>query len=54
MKFNILVVVIEFLVMNKIMYMKWGGDYVLVGLVEKIYDLGIILDKDWGLGVVVG
>lgn len=42
------------LVTNKTMYTKRGGDYVSVGPAEKIYDPGIILDKDRGLGAVVG
>lgn len=51
---NTPVVATEFLVTNKTMYTKRGGDYVSVGPAEKIYDPGIILDKDRGLGAVVG
>lgn len=54
MKPNTPVVATEFLVTNKTMYTKRGGDYVSVGPAEKIYDPGIILDKDRGLGAVVG
>ncbi len=43
----------EFLVTNKTMYTKEGGSYVSVGPAVKIYDPGIILDKDRGLGAVV-
>lgn len=44
----------QFLVTNKIMYTKQGdGRYTEVGPAEKIYDPGIILDKDKGLGNVV-
>lgn len=48
MKPNTPVVATEFLVTNKTMYTKRGGDYVSVGPAEKIYDPGIILDKDRG------
>jgi LppX_LprAFG lipoprotein len=45
----------QFLVTNKTMYTKnEAGAYASVGPAEKIYDPGIILDKDRGLGSVVG
>lgn len=43
----------EFLVTNKIMYTKKDGAYTSLGPAEKIYDPGIILDKDRGLGAAV-
>ncbi|BBX73953.1 putative diacylated glycolipid transporter LprF [Mycobacterium shinjukuense] len=44
----------QFLVTNKTMYTKGdGGGYTSVGPAEKIYDPGIILDKDRGLGAAV-
>ncbi len=44
----------EFLVTNKTMYTKnESGGYTSVGPAEKIYDPGIILDKDKGLGNVI-
>jgi LppX_LprAFG lipoprotein len=44
-----------FLVKDKTMYTKddAGGTYASVGPAEKIYDPGIILDKDKGLGAVI-
>jgi hypothetical protein len=45
----------QFLVTNKTMYIKDdAGKYTSVGPAEKIYDPGIILDKDKGLANVVG
>jgi len=45
----------DFLVTNKTMYTKTEtGAYVSVGPAEKIYDPGIILDKDKGLGSAIG
>lgn len=44
----------DFLVSNKTMYTKKDGTYNSVGPAERIYDPGIILDKDRGLGAVVG
>ena len=45
----------QFLVTNKTMYTKNdAGAYTSVGPAEKIYDPGIILDKDKGLGNVIG
>ncbi len=45
----------QFLVKDKTMYTKDDkGAYTSVGSAEKIYDPGIILDKDKGLGAVVG
>ena len=45
----------QFLVTNKTMYTKNdAGAYISVGPAEKIYDPGIILDKDKGLGNVIG
>jgi LppX_LprAFG lipoprotein len=44
----------QFLVTNKTMYTKnAAGAYTSVGPAEKIYDPGVILDKDKGLGFVV-
>ena len=44
----------QFLVTNKTMYTKNdAGAYISVGPAEKIYDPGIILDKDKGLGNVI-
>lgn len=44
----------QFLVTNKTMYTKnESGAYTSVGPAEKIYDPGIILDKDKGLGNVI-
>ncbi|CAM4330656.1 Antigen P27 [Mycobacterium basiliense] len=43
----------EFLVTNKTMYTKQDGTYTSVGPAERIYDPGIILDKDRGLGAVI-
>ncbi len=44
----------DFLVTNKTMYTKnSSGAYTSVGPAEKIYDPGIILDKDKGLGHVI-
>lgn len=54
MKPNTPVVATEFLVTNKTMYTKRGGDYVSVGPAEKIYDPGIILDKDQGRDAIDG
>lgn len=45
----------DFLVTNKTMYTKnEAGTYVSAGPAEKIYDPGIILDKDKGLGSAIG
>ncbi len=45
----------DFVVTNKVMYTKnEDGKYTSVGPAEKIYDPGIVLDKDKGLGNVVG
>jgi hypothetical protein len=45
----------QFLVKDKTMYTKDDkGKYGSVGPAEKIYDPGIILDKDKGLGAVIG
>ncbi len=45
----------QFLVKDKTMYTKDDkGAYGSVGPAEKIYDPGIILDKDKGLGAVIG
>lgn len=43
----------EFLVVDKQLYSKKGAGYVGVGGAEKIYDPGIILDKDKGLANVI-
>jgi hypothetical protein len=45
----------SFLVTNKTMYTKdESGKYTSVGPAEKIYDPGVILSKDKGLGTVIG
>ncbi|OBK11234.1 LppX_LprAFG lipoprotein [Mycobacterium asiaticum] len=45
----------QFLVSNKTMYTKdESGKYTSVGPAEKIYDPGVVLDKDKGIGAVVG
>ncbi len=45
----------QFLVTKKTMYTKDdSGKYTSLGPAEKIYDPGIILDKDKGLGNVIG
>jgi len=45
----------DFLVTNKTMYTKTdAGKYVSVGEAKKIYDPGIILDPDKGLGSAIG
>ena len=45
----------DFLVTNKTMYTKnETGAYISVGPAVKIYDPGIILDKDKGLGAAIG
>jgi len=44
----------DFVVTNKVMYTKNDeGKYTSVGPAEKIYDPGIVLDKDKGLGNVI-
>lgn len=44
----------EFVVTNKTMYTKdEAGKYTSMGPAEKIYDPGIVLDKDKGLGNVI-
>ncbi|RFZ35022.1 Lipoprotein LprG precursor [Mycobacterium marinum] len=43
----------DFLVTNKTMYTKNGETYTSVGPAQRIYDPGIILDKDRGLGAVI-
>lgn len=45
----------EFIVTNKTMYTKnEAGTYNSMGPAEKIYDPGVVLDKDKGLGAVIG
>ena len=45
----------QFVVTNKTMYTKnESGAYTSVGPAEKIYDPGVVLDKDRGIGAVVG
>jgi hypothetical protein len=45
----------QFVVTNKTMYTKnETGSYTSVGPAEKIYDPGVILSKDKGLGAVIG
>jgi hypothetical protein len=45
----------DFVVTNKTMYTKTeGGTYVSVGPAVKIYDPGVILSKEKGLGSVIG
>lgn len=45
----------QFLVSNKTMYTKdETGKYTSVGPAEKIYDPGVVLDKDKGIGAVIG
>ncbi|WP_204803276.1 LppX_LprAFG lipoprotein [Mycobacterium riyadhense] len=49
------VVAKQFLVTNKTMYTKnEAGVYTSVGPAERIYDPGVILDKQKGLGAVIG
>jgi len=55
MKPNTPAVAKSFLVTNKTMYTKDdSGKYNSVGPAEKIYDPGVILSKDKGLGSVIG
>jgi hypothetical protein len=45
----------QFLVTNKTMYTKnEAGAYTSMGPAEKIYDPGVVLDKDKGIGFVIG
>ncbi|AYE98770.1 LppX_LprAFG lipoprotein [Mycobacterium paragordonae] len=45
----------QFIVTNKTMYTKnEAGAYTSVGPADKIYDPGVVLDKDKGIGAVVG
>ncbi|ORX00025.1 hypothetical protein AWC27_02095 [Mycobacterium szulgai] len=45
----------QFLVTNKTMYTKnESGAYTSVGPAVKIYDPGVVLDRDKGLGAVIG
>jgi hypothetical protein len=45
----------SFVVTNKIMYTKdESGKYTSVGDAVKIYDPGVVLDKDKGIGAVIG
>ena len=45
----------QFLVTNKTMYTKnEAGVYTSMGPAEKIYDPGVVLDKDKGIGFVIG
>ncbi|MEU3011809.1 LppX_LprAFG lipoprotein [Nocardia asteroides] len=43
----------KFLVVDKVLYTQAGGRYVPAGPAEKVYDPGVILDKDKGIANVI-
>ncbi|MGW6422311.1 LppX_LprAFG lipoprotein [Nocardia sp. NPDC055053] len=43
----------KFLVVDKVLYTQTGGRYVPAGPAEKVYDPGVILDKDKGIANVI-
>ncbi|GGK34980.1 LppX_LprAFG lipoprotein [Nocardia camponoti] len=43
----------KFLVVDKVLYTQQGGRYVPAGPAEKVYDPGVILDKDKGIANVI-
>ncbi|MFB7874215.1 MULTISPECIES: LppX_LprAFG lipoprotein [unclassified Nocardia] len=43
----------KFLVVDKVLYTETGGRYVPAGPAEKVYDPGVILDKDKGIANVI-
>ncbi|APE35295.1 hypothetical protein BOX37_16595 [Nocardia mangyaensis] len=43
----------KFLVVDKVLYTQTGGRYVPAGPAEKIYDPGVILDKELGIANVI-